>query len=103
MFEDYGQPNHIYFLYHGFLIKGNKHDCLEVDLTPGPGATRDTHMKLRRVFSRNPRVCLSSKILRCYVLDRLPMHVALAMHSVVVDRSWHVAPMLSQIHKFFDT
>ncbi|CAN0196445.1 unnamed protein product, partial [Discosporangium mesarthrocarpum] len=24
--EDYGQPNHIYFLYHGFSLADNKHD-----------------------------------------------------------------------------
>eukprot|EP00953_Heterococcus_sp_UTEX-ZZ885_P006098 3760-Heterococcus_DN1.PRE.1 len=28
VFEDYGQPNHVYFLYHGFMIPGNKHDCV---------------------------------------------------------------------------
>lgn len=28
--EDYGQPNHILFLYHGFVLPVNKHDCLRV-------------------------------------------------------------------------
>ena len=28
IFEDYGQPNHIYFLYHGFTLFPNHHDCL---------------------------------------------------------------------------
>jgi hypothetical protein len=28
VFENYGQPNHIYFLYHGFSIQGNSHDCV---------------------------------------------------------------------------
>mmetsp|Transcript_21626 Transcript_21626/g.32021 ORF Transcript_21626/g.32021 Transcript_21626/m.32021 type:complete len:666 (+) Transcript_21626:598-2595(+) len=27
VFENYGQPNHIYFLYHGFLLERNTHDC----------------------------------------------------------------------------
>ena len=26
--EDYGQPNHIYFLHHGFLLDENPHDCV---------------------------------------------------------------------------
>ena len=27
IFENYGQPNHIYFLYHGFILNENNHDC----------------------------------------------------------------------------
>lgn len=32
VFEDYGQPNHIYFLYHGFSLDGNEHDCFRITL-----------------------------------------------------------------------
>merc|ERR1712194_350937 len=28
VFENYGQPNHNYFLYHGFTVLDNPHDCL---------------------------------------------------------------------------
>lgn len=28
VFENYGQPNHIYFLYHGFVLEENSHDCV---------------------------------------------------------------------------
>ena len=31
VFENYGQPNHIYFMYHGFSLEGNSHDCVLVD------------------------------------------------------------------------
>lgn len=31
VFEDYGQPNHIYFLYHGFILDNNLHDCALID------------------------------------------------------------------------
>lgn len=31
VFENYGQPNHIYFMYHGFVLPGNTHDCLHID------------------------------------------------------------------------
>jgi len=26
--ENYGQPNYIYFLYHGFVLENNTHDCV---------------------------------------------------------------------------
>lgn len=32
VFEQYGQPNHIYFLYHGFVLNNNSFDCVHVDL-----------------------------------------------------------------------
>ena len=28
IFENYGQPNHIYFLYHGFTLQENSHNCM---------------------------------------------------------------------------
>ena len=28
VFENYGQPNHVYFLHHGFSVYPNPHDCL---------------------------------------------------------------------------
>lgn len=33
VFENYGQPNHIYFMYHGFTLESNTHDCANVELT----------------------------------------------------------------------
>lgn len=33
LFENYGQPNHIYFVYHGFVLDSNTHDCAHIDLT----------------------------------------------------------------------
>jgi len=32
VFENYGQPNHVYFLYHGFSIQNNSHDCVHWNL-----------------------------------------------------------------------
>lgn len=36
LFENYGQPNHIYYVYHGFTLDENIHDCVhyEIHLTP---------------------------------------------------------------------
>jgi len=33
VFENYGQPNHIYYLYHGFTLANNTHDCLLSDFS----------------------------------------------------------------------
>lgn len=30
LFENYGQPNHIYFTYHGFVLLDNVHDCVPI-------------------------------------------------------------------------
>ncbi len=30
LFENYGQPNHQYFMYHGFTMANNTHDCVNV-------------------------------------------------------------------------
>ena len=32
LFENYGQPNHIYYLYHGFMLSSNTHDCVYTNL-----------------------------------------------------------------------
>lgn len=33
VFENYGQPNHIYFQYHGFSLEDNTHDCVSVPVS----------------------------------------------------------------------
>ena len=32
LFENYGQPNHIYFMYHGFTLEHNAYDCLQINI-----------------------------------------------------------------------
>lgn len=32
LFENYGQPNHIYFAYHGFTLPTNSHDCVLIEI-----------------------------------------------------------------------
>eukprot|EP01041_Mallomonas_annulata_P009302 gene9302-19309_t len=32
VFENYGQPNHIYFIYHGFSLPDNSHDCVQFNM-----------------------------------------------------------------------
>ncbi|KAG5176902.1 hypothetical protein JKP88DRAFT_202661 [Tribonema minus] len=58
--ENYGQPNHIYLQYHGFVIKDNRMDCVRVlDFSPPPDASRETIMRVRRIFSRTPNACVN--------------------------------------------
>jgi histone-lysine N-methyltransferase SETD3 len=33
LFENYGQPNHIYYLYHGFILEHNSHDCVSFEIS----------------------------------------------------------------------
>ena len=33
VFENYGQSNAIYLLFHGFVLKNNTHDCVHMVLT----------------------------------------------------------------------
>lgn len=52
VFEDYGQPNHIYFMYHGFVLVAPEHpnpyDCvhLEVLITPEEWSQLDSKVAL---------------------------------------------------------
>ena len=33
--ENYGQPNSIYFKYHGFYMEGNTHNCVDIEVLDG--------------------------------------------------------------------
>ena len=33
VFEQYGQPNHIYFMYHGFVLPDNSFDCVNIEMS----------------------------------------------------------------------
>lgn len=44
-FENYGQPNHIYFTYHGFVLDDNSHDCVVLPL--GADAITDEDAQAR--------------------------------------------------------
>ncbi|GMH80612.1 hypothetical protein TL16_g08620 [Triparma laevis f. inornata] len=51
VFENYGQPNHIYFLFHGFVLQSNAHDCSLIMASVGPndGGARDMDELKRRM------------------------------------------------------
>lgn len=59
--EDYGQPNHVLFLYHGFALPVNKHDCVRIDLEielPGEADERSSSLRRRLYAARfqSPRL-----------------------------------------------
>ena len=62
LFEPYGQPNHIYFAYHGFVLDHNAHDCVKMDLTLDENVDEYTRKKkeLRRVL-RSTNFCVSPR------------------------------------------
>ncbi|GLD92375.1 hypothetical protein PINS_up000908 [Pythium insidiosum] len=64
--ENYGQPNYIYLLYHGFVLSGrNSHDCAHLQLTVrAPNAPEERQrlvatMERLQLFSWTPDVCVS--------------------------------------------
>lgn len=68
LFENYGQPNHIYFLYHGFVLQPeNRHDCAHLELallssslSAAAKAKASFLLEVRTVF------CLSAPVVTCF-------------------------------------
>lgn len=68
LFEDYGQPNHIYYLYHGFTLAPNHHDCVAVKMERAELCVYDPIDSSRNgdVFARISKAELASAILSQY-------------------------------------
>lgn len=67
IFENYGQPNHIYFMYHGFTLgENNTHDCAhwgELRITPNDKGAQNLMEAKSRLSksgfsSLNPSFCI---------------------------------------------
>ena len=60
VFENYGQPNPTYFLYHGFSLGENHHDCAQIQLTRGmTGSQRTTAEARLRAIRITDDQCVS--------------------------------------------
>eukprot|EP00945_MAST-04E_sp_MAST-4E-sp1_P002179 g2179.t1 len=64
LFEPYGQANHIYLMYHGFLLDLNSHDCVQVSLDVNPDDPEfdeKTSLLKRRRITNSPSMetCLA--------------------------------------------
>ena len=53
MYENYGQPNHIYFQYHGFILEENTHDCSSFTATIDPPTDQKDITKLQEKLRQN--------------------------------------------------
>jgi hypothetical protein len=64
IFENYGQPNHIYFEFHGFVLDQNTHDCVRIthgipeDDSKG-AASRRAALEKRGVYETRRTLCLA--------------------------------------------
>jgi len=55
VFENYGQANHIYFVYHGFILEENTHDCVFMSLP----TSLYPNSQLNQFFPKRPGFCVS--------------------------------------------
>uniref|UniRef100_A0A7S2L968 SET domain-containing protein n=1 Tax=Leptocylindrus danicus TaxID=163516 RepID=A0A7S2L968_9STRA len=66
IYENYGQPNYIYFMYHGFILDQNPHDCVlfsNLRINQDDETAKDmdqTHQRLSAAGFRsyNPSFCI---------------------------------------------
>ena len=55
VFENYGQPNYIYLLYHGFVLDKNSHDCIHMRIELTLEQQRVAILLYRLIFVGAPR------------------------------------------------
>jgi hypothetical protein len=72
LFEPYGQPNHIYLMYHGFMLAQNSHDCVRVDFEL-PSDDPDFDSKRNDILQN--RVHHSTTLEACLAVGRIRQNV----------------------------
>ena len=72
LFEPYGQPNHIYLMYHGFMLEQNSHDCVRVDFEL---ASDDPDFDSKRNNILQNRVHHSTTLEACLAVGRIRQNV----------------------------
>jgi len=69
VFENYGQPNHVYFMWHGFSLEHNEFDCIMLSLEL-------SQLQLSNLFlfrSENPRIPPNTSRLQEFCV-KFPIH-----------------------------
>eukprot|EP00981_Chlorochromonas_danica_P006526 scaffold1420_cov182-Ochromonas_danica.AAC.4 len=61
LFENYGQPNHIYFLYHGFVLENNSHDCVNLRFPITPEQVQEWENQGLKNFLRHFGISATSR------------------------------------------
>jgi hypothetical protein len=89
LYENYGQPNHIYFLYHGFSIKVNSYDCVYFTIEMSSKEINEVNwnkakdiamvilfilLVLFKLFEIT--IIFFSRVLEFKIIGRLPYHCA---------------------------
>jgi hypothetical protein len=59
LWENYGQPNWVYFQFHGFSLLQNTHDCVRVELNP-PTEIRDALVRRAKLHTRRTAAAASA-------------------------------------------
>ena len=72
LFEPYGQPNHIYLMYHGFMLEQNSHDCVRVDFEL-PSDDPDFDSKRNDILQN--RIHHSTTLEACVAVGRIRQNV----------------------------
>ncbi|KAG9397993.1 hypothetical protein AC1031_016409 [Aphanomyces cochlioides] len=104
VFENYGQPNWIYMLYHGFVLPKNSHDCVHLVMYMDPAivqANDSFQSRVRAVGSFKPEFCLKETTLTKAVMQAAAVYVdvmAMTDPSYKVnlggDKSWQAIAAL---------
>eukprot|EP00928_Gymnodinium_smaydae_P063965 TRINITY_DN47416_c0_g1_i1.p1 TRINITY_DN47416_c0_g1~~TRINITY_DN47416_c0_g1_i1.p1 ORF type:complete len:520 (+),score=128.99 TRINITY_DN47416_c0_g1_i1:566-2125(+) len=58
LFEEYGQPNHVYFKYHGFSLVDNSFDCVRVLLAVADGSSAASKLRDAGFGGNSVMACL---------------------------------------------
>ncbi|KAJ8614485.1 hypothetical protein CTAYLR_000877 [Chrysophaeum taylorii] len=93
--EDYGQPNHVLFLYHGFALPVNKHDCVRLDLVI-PLLDDDDAAAALYVKRRLAAHSFSGPFLAACVKPHMPPRMAHRLYSFLAIKHDHELPLPSR-------
>lgn len=106
IFENYGQPNHIYFLYHGFTLgENNTRDCARlgnIGITAndeGAKNTIDTRTRLAKIgfTSMNPSFCIRDAPSLDKVAQFLRIKHGMGSNDDIIGLASDIIPHLTQI------
>ena len=76
---NYGQPNYMYFMYHGYVLDSNTHDCVQFDL---------------RMSDEERERAASDRFTNGFVFDKLskwmqsPTHIGICLSYPVPEEVW---------------
>ena len=96
LFEPYGQANHIYVMYHGFLLDQNSHDCVQIQLQVNPD---DPDFDEKKKQLSRQRISRSSTLEACVAVGnvREEIYSFLGVSHGVKDRQQKYRLLLQEL------